>query len=466
LEDALGQVTPDSFWNLVIRAQLTDTFYRVVSNRACLDTSFISVPVDSFPIVTAMASKELVCPGELVQLTSTVSPTQMVEWTPTSGLSCTDCLSPVATISGPVTFVVNTPEANCPATAQVTINVASPPAIELPGSMTICPGDTVLLNNLPEEPLTTYLWTSEPVGFNNSSAQPEVTPTANTTYAVTATNEVCSVVATTSISVAQAQVTAGADESICNGSIAALAADAGGVLGAYEWIANDAQVVGVTQSINVSPSSSTIYRVVFTYSPANCQVSDEVSVLVNPSPVIEGLLISPEDGDVCEGSPIRISTTVNGGLPPYTFTWQQDGVVINSGMVDSIQLSLNGSDDGITYLLGVEVEDVNGCIAGPSTGQIKVLRCFDIPNAFTPDGDGTNDSFGVVQYDEANITVLDFVIYNRWGKKVFTATDSKPRWDGSVDGAPAPVDVYVYQLLVRRPDGTEERYSGEVTLLR
>lgn len=466
LEDGLGQVTPDSFWNLVIRAQLTDTFYRVVSNRACLDTSFISVPIDSFPVVTATASKELVCPGELVQLTSTVSPAQMVEWTPTSGLSCVDCLTPVATISGPVTFVVNTPEANCPATAQVTINVSSPPAVELPSNMTVCPGDTVLLNNLPEEPSTTYLWVSDPPGFNNSSAQPEVSPVQTTTYSLTAANSVCSLTATTTISVAQATVTASADQSICNGSTAALSADAGGILGAYEWLANDVQVVGVTQSVNVSPSSSTLYKVVFTYSPANCQISDEVLVEVNPSPVIEGLSVLPEDGDVCEGAPVRLSTMVNGGLPPYNYTWQQDGIVINTGMVDSIQLSLNGSDEGITYQFSVLVEDVNGCLAGPAVGQMKVLQCFDIPNAFTPDGDGTNDSFGVVQYEEANITVVDFVIYNRWGQKVFTATGSKPRWDGTVDGLQAPVDVYLYQIMIRRADGTEESYSGEVTLLR
>jgi hypothetical protein len=35
-----------------------------------------------------------------------------------------------------------------------------------------------------------------------------------------------------------------------------------------------------------------------------------------------------------------------------------------------------------------------------------------------------------------------------------------------VDGKPAPVDVYIYQLQITRPDGTKESYSGEVTLIR
>ncbi len=68
---------------------------------------------------------------------------------------------------------------------------------------------------------------------------------------------------------------------------------------------------------------------------------------------------------------------------------------------------------------------------------------------------------------EGKATVDKMEVYNRWGQKVFESTDPNARWDGTIDGNDAPVDVYIYNILWRRGDGAlQPPLIGEVTLLR
>lgn len=86
-----------------------------------------------------------------------------------------------------------------------------------------------------------------------------------------------------------------------------------------------------------------------------------------------------------------------------------------------------------------------------------------IPNAFTPNGDGMNDTFGV-----AGAAMGDFSlkIYNRWGEKVFETTNPNVRWDGMVNKESAPSGVYVYKVLAKGLEGGKLQQKGNVTLVR
>ncbi len=89
-----------------------------------------------------------------------------------------------------------------------------------------------------------------------------------------------------------------------------------------------------------------------------------------------------------------------------------------------------------------------------------------VPNAFTPDGDQTNDVFRALQ-PEGQEQPKSLEIYDRWGAQVFRSTDPvKTGWDGT-DGAGnrLPSDTYLYVLLVGCPEG-EGKKVGDVTLLR
>ncbi len=87
-----------------------------------------------------------------------------------------------------------------------------------------------------------------------------------------------------------------------------------------------------------------------------------------------------------------------------------------------------------------------------------------IPSAFTPNGDGLNDVFRPIGLKYQRL--VDFRIFNRWGEVVFSTANAKDGWDGTWNGTPQDGGVYLYHVIVAKPDGTNKIYKGDVTLIR
>jgi gliding motility-associated-like protein len=87
-----------------------------------------------------------------------------------------------------------------------------------------------------------------------------------------------------------------------------------------------------------------------------------------------------------------------------------------------------------------------------------------IPDAFSPNGDGTNDNFEVFG---TTLKAVGMKIFNRWGEKVFDSGDSQwAKWDGTYKGAAQPTGVYVYYVELVFLDGTTQAKQGSITLIR
>ncbi len=111
--------------------------------------------------------------------------------------------------------------------------------------------------------------------------------------------------------------------------------------------------------------------------------------------------------------------------------------------------------------------DENGCTAS-SEVQIVVLREVPIyiPNAFSPNGDGNNDTFEIYPRVSAVEAIEELRIFNRWGALVFEQSSTQEAWDGRYKGKLLPPDVYIVSANVRYIDGRTEVLKGEVTLMR
>ncbi len=105
-----------------------------------------------------------------------------------------------------------------------------------------------------------------------------------------------------------------------------------------------------------------------------------------------------------------------------------------------------------------------GCKASDS---IYVLvhqeSAIDLPNAFSP-GSEPNPVFRVLHMGTA--TLKSFRIYNRWGVKMFETSDINQGWDGTFNGIPQPMGVYVYTVEAVSNSGKPFSKQGNVTLLR
>ncbi len=87
-----------------------------------------------------------------------------------------------------------------------------------------------------------------------------------------------------------------------------------------------------------------------------------------------------------------------------------------------------------------------------------------VPSVFTPNGDGQNDTFGVIgETDSANFQLS---ILNRWSVLVFRTTDPTQPWNGTVAGEPAPVGVYGFQVFNGRISTGNNQKSGMILLVR
>lgn len=86
-----------------------------------------------------------------------------------------------------------------------------------------------------------------------------------------------------------------------------------------------------------------------------------------------------------------------------------------------------------------------------------------IPNAFTPNGDGLNDGFGV---KAEGIQEFLMEIYNRWGELIFSTTDINELWDGTYKGKKLDnTEVFVYKVTAQGIDNQTQRFNGRVTLV-
>lgn len=114
---------------------------------------------------------------------------------------------------------------------------------------------------------------------------------------------------------------------------------------------------------------------------------------------------------------------------------------------------------------GYTLVDPRGC---QTVDSLSVAMMEDdlpyIPNAFTPNGDGVNDSWSVA--GQVPLTTR-LTVFDRWGGEMHTSNAGELLWNGDVRGAPAPDGVYVYRFVYRSECVQGERaVLGHVTLLR
>jgi gliding motility-associated-like protein len=117
--------------------------------------------------------------------------------------------------------------------------------------------------------------------------------------------------------------------------------------------------------------------------------------------------------------------------------------------------------------------EVNGrCASYSDTVTMNWEHCpsnLHIPDAFTPNGDGTNDHFTVFGQ---SIIVYEIRIYNRWGELVYDSNDPSELndltrgWDGVYKGALQSTATFVYYVVAQGDDGTPYKEKGNLTLIR
>jgi gliding motility-associated-like protein len=188
---------------------------------------------------------------------------------------------------------------------------------------------------------------------------------------------------------------------------------------------------------------------------------DTVLSIIVPEPVAASVDITPQDTAIDLGQDVQLSS-VFGPYPASTinyYQWSPSAGLSCSDCPNPVVTSYNPSN---VYTLTVHYN--NTCYTS-NTVTIFVennLPVF-IPNAFTPNGDGSNDIFQV--FGQA-VKGIDLQIFNRWGEKVFQSFDQFQGWDGTYKGELVPPGVFTYQIKVTWLDDKTIFKKGTLTVLR
>ena len=179
----------------------------------------------------------------------------------------------------------------------------------------------------------------------------------------------------------------------------------------------------------------------------HCQKTDTIEINITPSP---GIAFSEFDTLW-----VKPGFVLEAGYGAESYYWNT-GETTESIVIDSMG----------NY--NVEVTSYENC---KSTDAIEILWAgipFYLPNAFTPNGDGLNDSFRAIQrYDY--VKKYHLYIYNRWGQRIYETTDINKGWDGTFKGNPCMQGAYVYRIVYEESgqQPTESKVvEGTVMLIR
>ncbi len=202
--------------------------------------------------------------------------------------------------------------------------------------------------------------------------------------------------------------------------------------------------------------------VTFIRDSSGCQTSSIVRV--NDGPVFS--LMLPNDTTIVFGDSIDIVPTVVGGIDSVVYTWAGS----YGGTLDCEDCPEPNAMPEYEIDYSLAITDANGCTAEDRFRvSVQKIREVAVPTGFTPNGDANNDV--LIVHGRPGTQVVSFTVFDRWANVLYEASDfpvndAAMGWDGTAKMEPVNAGVYLYKIVVRYDDDSEEVISGETTLIR
>lgn len=177
----------------------------------------------------------------------------------------------------------------------------------------------------------------------------------------------------------------------------------------------------------------------------NCTAFKDVLV-----PQVLGVVALASANPISGGFPLTVNFT-NNSTGAFNYLWNfgdGDTSIITS---PTHIFELQGE-----YQVVLTAYNTPGC---KTSDTLTIIVDGDVPNVFTPNGDGSNDKFS---FNRLSVQSFNAQIFNRWGKKVFEWTDPKDGWDGSESQS----GVYYYIVTMTNLTGQVEELHGTITLMK
>lgn len=442
------QLSCDDCFDPVCIPLTTITYLVTAQNVACPDSAFITISI-SLPPEVSLTSTPVTCPSAADGSATAIVVDGAVPftylWSP-GGVTDTTATG----LSGGSYSITVTDANGCSSSANVQIDEPTPVEVVAFDTL-ICRGSsaTLLAQASGGTPGYTYAWSPD---------GPDVATDATASYTVIATdaNGCLSLPDTAVVSVPVVpQPVFAPDSSGCAPICIPFTADTVPDL-SYAWDFGDGNTATGVAPLHCYPDAGT-YSVSVTATDTNgCS-----NALLRPD------LITVRASPTAAFNPSATVTTLDRSTVLFmdestdaqSWFWQFGDADGTTSTSTSTFFRFPAVD---CYMVTLTVTSAEACT--DTTRQqicVRDVSTVYVPNAFTPDGDGINDSFHVVI---AGAPPLEFelTVFDRWGGVIFSSATPDFGWDG----AGTPIGTYPWKLRYQDAEEGGKEFFGHVTLLR
>lgn len=451
----LANLLTDGSGNLLINNLTSGSYTNIsVSLVSCISNIISSInlvdpPLPSIPSITSNAP---VCEGGNLNFLA-VSSTSGVSysWTGPNGFTSSVSNPSIAnaSLNANGIYVVTVTKNNCTASNNVTVTIGAIPnaSFTLPANVCMPNGTLNFVNNssVSDGSSLSYVWDYGDGNSGSSSSHTyTTTPVSGSVIVKLTVTSALGCVKDSSQTFNQffekpIALFSVAPDTLCQGAnniFTDLSTDLASTIQTWNWDFND----GTTSSIQNPTKKYTNpgnYTVSLNVTNAAGCVSNPVTknVVVYLQPVLDAgpSFVVPQSTVVRFNPTVNDSTTLN-------FLWTPSWLLSNPS---SLRPNYTANADQKFTLTAV---GLGGCTAS-DTISVKILKPVIIPNAFSPNGDGINDTWvikNLADYPGASVEV-----YGRTGQMIYQSYGYSQPWDGTVKGKPLPVATYYYIITLK-----------------
>lgn len=448
-------------------------------DRGCVASTTVSIGEPTVLTVLAQISDPLICIGGTANLSATTSggtaPISGLAWSAVpadASLDPTAAQPAVSPLFNTAYTVVATDANGClSAPSSIGVQLRAPLSLQVTrpvagADTTICQGDVAVLNLSAQggDGTYTYHLNSNPNPFTVPTT---VQPGATTTYTFFVTDGCTTPAATASVTVTvspQPIVQFTVDEpSGCDAHTATFTGSSVPPGQTWLWDFGDPDSPGNTatsQTAFHTFSGPGIYDISLQVTtPQGCVGDLSIPQMVEVFELPHAMFIPDPTSASLIFATIQFTDQSSGNIVQWDYAF-------GDGEGSDLQHPMHHYQDTGYYNVTLTVTTAEGCIA-QTRGNVRITpdHMFYIPNSFTPNEDGLNDTFR--PYGEGlDWDTYELRIFNRWGQQIFWSKNIDNAWNGSFDGVPVEIGVYSYRITIQDINGRVLPFSGKVQLLR
>jgi len=445
----------------------TTTYTVQVNSPSCNASQNVTVTVNPLPTIQVNPPAAAICPGNNINLTASGASTY--QWSPSTGLSNPSIAAPVAAPGGTTTYTVNGTDANgCQNSTSYTLTVYPSPTVNLMASSPgICLQDSVLLSASGAQ---SYSWSNLPGGISPTTPTVWISPGSTGIYRVTGTD------ANGCIDSAQVSVTvhplpavdfSPLPSSACIPATITwtdMSTISSGSIAAWNW-----QIDGYSSSSNLGnatvpvtynfPGAFGAQLTVTSNQGCSATIRKDSVAFARPNPTA-AFTFSPELANIGDPS-YQFMDASSSDVVNWFWTFDDIGTAsVQNPFYNFGQIGEFGVTLLVTNQFGCTDETFNSV-------RIEGISEIWIPSAFTPNGDGINDTFFPVGTNLTDNVTLEVLVYDRWGKLIYQGSNPQNPWDGTCASLTnCPVGAYSYRVIFVNEKNKYHEYMGKVALIR